>query len=332
MAHDIKLDVLTLQIKNSKGKFLNFDKFYTDPADESEGEKLHSFNDLFIEYIKEFGSRFMVHTKTGKALNLDSKNVRYFSNQRIIKGRIEGGTSGIGSKIKKIDNISDEDAFQVSKDDIEAIPYYFLIWMPEDSNLGLVIVQSLGGKTITDIFTAHFRRFVSEYFGNKVSVMLNDLVPKEMIDKTKKDGVINSVVFRRLHLPSDKAEKILGLKYTGQDITVEIKISGLKKVVGSRSAIMQMVNGETAALFDTSSLKDYGIDGEHDTIVKFEHNGKTAQGKASENFRLAPSYYVDEIDIERDEYNHPSFKSIDKYCVSFLGAMKDEIKYVPVNK
>jgi len=204
--------------------------------------------------------------------------------------------------------------------------------MPEDSNLGLILVQSLGSKTVTDIFKAHFRKFVSDFFENKVSVLLNDLVPKEMIEKTKKDGVINSVIFRRLHLPSDKAEKILGLKYEGEDLTIEVKISGLKKIKGTKQMIMQMINGESAALFDTSSLQDYGIDGQHETIVKFEHNGKTAQGKSSENFRLAPSYYIEEKDIERNEHNHPTRESIDKYCLSFLSAMKDEINYVPVNK
>lgn len=277
MAYDIKLDVLTIQIKNNEtGKFLKFDNFYSDLNDKDDSDKLHSFDELFIEYIKSFNSRFMVHTKTGKALNLQVDNVKYNSQKRLIRGLIEGGTSGVGSKIKKVDNISDKDSFQVGKDDIESIPYYFMIWMPDDSNVGLVIVQSLGGKTVTDIFKAHFRRFVGDYFDNKVSVLLHDLVPKEIVEKTKKDGVINSVIFRRLHLPSDKAEKILGLEYSGQDITIEVKISGLKKVEGTKNKIMQVINGETAALFDTSSLQDYGIDGGHETIVKFEHNGKIA--------------------------------------------------------
>lgn len=142
----------------------------------------------------------------------------------------------------------------------------------------------------------------------------------------------NSVIFRRLHLPSDKAEKILGLKYKGQDIMIEVKISGLKKVEGTKNKIMQVINGETAALFDTSSLQDYGIDGGHETIVKFEHNGKTAQGKSTNEFKLSPSYYIAEKDIVRDEHNHPTFKSINEYCVSFLEAMKKEIKYEPIKK
>lgn len=331
MAHEIKLDVFTLQLidKGSKA-FLDFDNFYTEP-NKAGKEVEKSFSDLFIEYVKSFDGKFVKHIKSGKAIGMAANGARFYSEQRIIKGQIQGGTTGVGSKIKKVDNVGDEDAFQVGVDDVNSIPHYFMIWIPEDSNMGLIIVQSLGNKTISEIFKEHFRRFIKTSFNDKITPVLNELIPKEALEKTK-NGTIDTVIFRRLHLPSDKAEKILGLKYTGEDLKVEIKISGLGKINGTRNKIMDVMTGKTPALFDTSSLVDYGIDGNHDTIVKFEHNGKVTQGKRSNEFRLSPSYYVDENDIQRDVHKHPTFKSMDTYCTSFLTALKTEIKYVPVKK
>lgn len=331
MAHEVKIDVYTIQVKKrNKKQFVAFDKFYS-PIDPDTGEaenKIEKFEQLFTDYIKSFDSKFWVQEQSGKAISLVSEKVKYSSRKRIIKGILEGGITGIGSKIKKKDDVTDENAFQVTTDDVEAIPYYFLFWLPNDSNVGLLLVQGFGSKTISETFKAHFRKFFSDSVGDH-TLIVNELIPKELEKQMRNDGVVNTVILRRHHLPSDKAEKILGLEYVSQEVSVEVKITGLKKLQGIKEKIKEYINHESPALFDISSLEDFGIDGKHETIIQFEHNGKVAQGKASENFKLAPSYYVADDDISRDINMHPTYESIENYCISFLETLKKEINYQP---
>lgn len=328
MAHDVKLDVLTFQIKkHGKDVFLDFDKIPDTTSDE-DGAVI-SFVDFFTRYVQSFDGRFHKQVKTGKAIALTAGNTRVASTQRIVSGLLQGGTTGIGREIKNPDNV-DESVFQVGVDHIESIPYYFMLWFPVDSNLGIAIVQSIGNKSMTNVFKQHFKTFVRSSLDKKASLVINNHVPQEVIKKMRKKGLVNTVLLRRLHLPSDKAEKILGLKYTSQDITVEIKISGLKNVNGYKDKVVEYLKGDVPALFDSDSLDDLGIDGNHETIVQFEHNGQVAKGSSNNGFELSPTYIVDEGDIKRNSEFHPTYTSMHKYCISFLEVLKKEVKYKPV--
>lgn len=328
MAHDVKLDVLTFQIKkHGKDTFLNFDEI-PDTSSEDVSTTI-TFTDLFTKYIESFNGQFQKQVKTGKAIALSKGNVRFSPKERTVTGLMEGGTTGIGRSIKGFDNV-DETVFTVSIDHVESIPFYFMLWFPIDSNLGIAIVQSLGDKSITNVFQHHFKQFVRSLLDNKSNLIINNHIPESIVQSVKKKGTVNTIMLRRLHLPSDKAEKLLGLKYQYNDITIEIKITGLKGIKGYKDQVLKYVKGESTALFDTSSLEDIGIDGEHDTIVKFEHNGKVATGKSSNGFNLSPSYYVNDNDIKRDTNFHPTYSSLNEYCKSFLAVIKKEIKYKPV--
>jgi hypothetical protein len=332
MAHEVKLDVYTLHVKrHGKQEYVNFDSFYFD-ASSSKPKAAHlEFKRFFTDYVKSYQKKFWVQQTSGKAISLSSKNLKFASDQRIIFGTIEGGTTGIGSKIKKVEDISDETAFQVTKEMIESIPYYFMIWVPNDSNIGLLIVQGIGNKSISDVFRAHLKGFFNNNTSS-ISLIINEHIPKEAEKKMKEKGLVNSVMLRRYHLPSNKAEKILGLQYVPEEVNVEVKITGLKNVTGFSKKIRDFLTGKITQLIDIEPLSDYGIDGKHDVVVTYEHDGKTANGKLSNDFKLSPTYYLEEKDVVRNILNHPTFDCINDYCTSFLEVLKKEIKYKKTGK
>ena len=327
MAHEVKLDVYTLHVKrHGKEEYINFDSFYLDPNVPKQKVSEVEFKQFFSDYVKSFDNKFWVQEISGKAINVSATNLKFAGNKRIICGTIEGGTTGIGSKIKKREDISDETAFQVTKEMIESIPYYFMIWVPNDSNIGLLIIQGIGNKSISDVFRAHLKNFFNKNTNN-IALLINEHIPKAAEKKMREKGLINSITLRRLHLPSSKAEKILGMKYVAEEINVEVKITGLKNVEGFSNKLKDFFTGKITQLVDIQPLEDYGIDGKHDVIVKYEHDGKSAIGKLSNQFKLSPTYYLEEKDIKRNNLNHPTFDCIDSYCSSFIEVLKKEIKY-----
>ena len=332
MAHEVKLDVYTLHVKrHKKEEYVNFDYFYYDSSVAKKKATKLEFKKFFSDYVKSYDNKFWVQEISGKALNLSSKNLKYATEQRTIYGTIEGGTTGIGSRIKKVEDVSDETAFQVTKEMVESIPYYFLIWVPNDSNIGLLIVQGIGNKSVSDVFRAHLKGFFNKTTSG-VSLIINEHIPKAAEKKMKDKGMVNSVMLRRFHLPSSKAEKILGLQYVPEEINVEVKITGLKNVRGFKQKLRDFFSGKITELIDIEPLSDYGIDGKHDVVVTYEHDGKKANGKLSNDFKLAPTYYLEEKDVVRNALNHPTFDCINNYCTSFLEVLKKEIKYKKTKK
>lgn len=329
MAHDVKLDVYTVMVKmHGKDEYAEFKELrYVD--DEGEEAEM-SFVDFFNEYIKGFNGDFMVQESTGKAIHLSSENVKFSVKNRTITGIVDGGTTGIGSTIKTRKNAKKE-AFRVQKDNVNSIPYYFKLWLPEDSNVGLFIIQGLGSRSINDVMRSHLRSiFAKETKG--ISLLINPYVPKGIEKEMRKEGVLSSIILKRFHLPSDKGEKILGLKYSqNEDVTIEVKISGLGGVQGIKRKLNSMLSGEINELVNTEPLEEVGMDGNHKTYVQFKHNGKTATAVLDNNFKLSPSFYLDENDYVRNIDNLPTYDSLDKYCVSFLAELKNEIGYKAVS-
>lgn len=327
MAHEIKLDVFTLQVKKQrKDEFVGFDEFYKKEGETNE-ISTESFKNFFTDYITSFDGKFWEQSITGKAINLSKQHVHFDTKERIIYGLVEGGTTGIGTKIKKKEDVSDENAFQVTTEMVSSIPYYFLLWLPKDSNKGLLIIQSIGNKSISETFKIHLRRFFNNST-KSLSFVTNELIPKETSEKMQKDGIINTIILRRMHLPSSKGAKLLGLKYAeGSPLTIEIKITGLSKIAAIKDKVLNTMKGKFPQLIDTTCIEDIGFDENYEILAKFEHDGKVAVGKLSERFKIAPSYYIKEGDINRNIYQHPEFESINKYCQSFLIALKKEIGY-----
>lgn len=324
MAHQIKLDVYTLKLKKKRlAELVPFNEF----SNLTREDGANTFEDFISNYVNSFDNKFVVQDVSGKALSLRSEDLKFASRQRIIYGIIEGGVTGIGSKIKNRDNSGDEGSFHVTAEKVNAIPYYFLMWIPNDSNIGLLIVQGFSDRQISEAFKEHLKKFFSQEISG-TSLWIDNYVPVEVIEKMKKNATINTITVRKYHLPSSKGEKLLGIKYSkDKDVTIEVKISGLKYIPEMAEKINQFVMGKVTQLIDVSPLEEVGFDDNHEILVKFEHNGKTAIGKSTNNFQISPSYYVEPTDIQINENKHPTINSIHAYTLSFLEALKNQIGY-----
>jgi len=328
MANDIKLDVYTVRLKKrNKSEIVNFDQILR--AEEGDGEgQIVNFSTFFTAYIQSFNSKFFVHNKTSKAISLKSEDVKFGKKSQTITGRIDGGTTGIGSAVKNRDDNRDENSFQVSTEKVIAIPYYFKLWTPLNSNVGILIMQGFGSRSMADAFKAHLQNFTSDYTRRNLSMVFGSLIPNSVQKEIVNKGLVNSLTLKTYHLPSTKGEKLLGLQYMeGNNLTVEVKISGLAKVAGWQQKVNGFFSGKIKKLVDVSTLADLGISETSETHVKFEHNGKSATAKSSDNFEVFPSYYIDKEDVMLDDKKHPTFESLDIYCKSFLKTLKEQIGY-----
>jgi len=326
MAHELKLDVITIKIKRKgKNELLGFKNFYQETEDDSLPRK--GFITFFKKYIESFGDDFAADKEIGKAINLNTSNVKIHSRLDLICGTIEGGTTGIGGLIKSRKNASGNSVYKVTRDKVTVMPYYFMIWIPKNSDVGLLILQSYGSRSIGDVYKAHLKRFFSKSCNDSVLVT-GSHVPKAALDKINSESQVDEIIMRRYHLPSTKGEKLLGIKYQNdRNITIEIKIKGLKTLPEIASKVQDFIEGKITQLIDVEDLDEIGFNEKVETSIVLEHNGKKATGKMKQEFKISPAYYIEKGDVKVNDLHHPEFDSIHSYCLTFLEAMKAEIGY-----
>ena len=322
MAYDIKLNVFTISLRerHKKRTQLSWSELFEKFPGRTYEKKFQTF---FVAYIKHFDGKFTVYDNWNKGISIGKNAVTYGSAGNFIIGKAEGGPTNLVGLVKAKGNI-DDPGFQVTRDHVSSIPHYFILWMPKDSNKGLMIVQSLGDRTIYEPLKLNFKKFV-ESVDEKFYVDFNEHVSEEAIRKMKERGRIKQLVLRKSSLPSDMAERVFNKKYHIVDnLNIEIRITGFGN--STAAAIKDFFKGSHPDLLEFGNMKGIGLDEGSDILATFEHNKKTATAKF-DNFSIAPIYYVDTTDVPLNASNHPDETKMREYLLSFLSKMKVEIGY-----
>lgn len=326
---EVKIDCFKLQVRQfgrtKNSSYLDFnDVFKTTGSTGASQDQLDGFIDFFKKYVSSFDGRFAVNSE-GRAIHLNTTKVTFGSKSQVITGVIEAGTTNMGGFIKEQDKPKDEDSFVFTHKHVEGHPYFFLIYFPPNSNVALLLVQSFSTKSATETFRAHLKSFFNSTF-DQFSLEIGTIVPTEVVEKFREKGEINRVIFRKQNLSSDKADKIYGLNFKqGESVTVELRISGIKFLTDAKEIVSDIMNGRRTKFFSVEDMENIGFDGNYETLLEYEHNGKKASIKQSKNFTFTPSFYVDESDIARDENYLPSVESLSEYCRSLLSSLCTQI-------
>ena len=162
MANEVKLEIYTLRIRESRSKeYLPLDNFF--------GEI--DFLSFFQNYISSFDHQLEINENQKRSLKLDSDRLSILSEQRMISGIIESGDYGYESKI--VNTLSGEEKYKRKVDDTEIKPFYFLIYLPKNDNKGFVILQRLGIYGIHSVFRNH----LTDFFKSKYNDLQLDFNP-----------------------------------------------------------------------------------------------------------------------------------------------------------
>ena len=335
MANEVKINCYTIKLrtrrtKTTESQYLSLDtvKILNDNNENTD----HDFIDFFARFIHHFDQQFAGVKGKDTAIYISLNDVNIAVESRIISGFVKGGKTGTGRSVVDYSNPEDE-IFRITPDHVDAIDFYFLIWLPQNSNTGLLMVQGLSTQSVSDTFCKVFKHFCAGVVRGQV-LEIDRFVPRKTVEQMKEEGNIDKIVLRRNNLAPDRANSMLGVEFITNDVNVELRITGLKDSTrrikqfldeGFRGLVDDFALGEPR-FFTTPILEEVGMDGNHDVAVEYEFNGKKATAKQSKGFELAPFYYVDEDSIERNPLtNLPTRDSIKQYCLSFFQVIRDEM-------
>jgi len=334
MSHEVRLDCYTIKVRSRRSRNKEAEYFRLTDLSFVAGEQRHilDFKEFFHKFVDSFNGQFAGIRGSESVVYPSSGQLAFASERRLIHGFLKAGKSGVGRSIVDRNNPDDE-VFKVTLDHVDSIEYFFILWVPTDSNVGLLVVQGLSTESISDTFSKLIRKFFNDSVEDRL-LEVDKFVPKEIIDQMKDRGSIDKITLRKQRLAPDRANSILGTDFITSEVVLEVKISGLKNVSSNIKAILElrlndavrdMVMGEPI-YFSTPVLDEIGMEGSYEVLVEYEFNGKKATAKKSNGFAIQPYYYVNEEHIVRDSStNLPTKDSIRNYCLDFFNMLREQI-------
>ncbi|HRG69311.1 MAG TPA: hypothetical protein PLS73_10710 [Saprospiraceae bacterium] len=307
MANEIKLELYIFRIREKKDdKYLILDKFFGD----------NDFLDFFKKYIEINKKDFMINETQKKSLQFQDGNIRINSAKRMISGIIESGDYGVESRI--VNRKTKKEKYKKEVDDLDIKPFYFLVLAEKGRNLGLIVLQRLGGYGINTIFTNQFAEHFKKEFEDYL-VEFSPFVSKALANKFIDEGSIKELTLRRYNLPSDVIDK-LGLRNHEEDVlSIELKITAKQRhSLPFNNKVKKFVENPNAKLFDIKEMESLGFDGTHKSSIKANVENNTRTIDLSDTLQIRP-YYDINSEVKKEISGHPKFDSIDNIAKQLIG-------------
>lgn len=319
MANEVKLEILTYGIRETKKD--PDGKSYL-PLHDIFGE---DFYDAFQEYLENVSNDLEINEGQQMAIRLREKSLSISSKKRTIRGIFESGHYGYESEFE---NIKTKAKKKKQIDDVEKLPFYFLVFVPEKLNIGIIILQRFGINGIHTIFKSSLNNFIKIKFPN-LTLDLKGFVSKELAKSFIQDGGIREIILTKYNLPSDKTDRLGLSEYQDDILSIEIRVKAKRTrwFKGLNSKIKKYVNDPNARFFDTKELRSIGFDGAHKVSVVSKFNGNRRTIDLSETGQIKPYYDIEaDGELEKEKNGHPKFESIDSIANKMLTEFQDEIK------
>lgn len=101
---------------------------------------------------------------------------------------VVGGLTGVEQDIYDSSKSSEKEN-TIEKDKVTALPYYFKLWMPFDSSLGVLMIQSYTEAGVTSLLSDKIKSFFKQF---DYTIDLEKFVPKEYKEKFKRTSMLKN--------------------------------------------------------------------------------------------------------------------------------------------
>ena len=321
---ELSIYTFTLNEKYIKEQFLDFNEFFRKNFIKRNEDPLSvnpiKYYERFVgEFLDEFEQKFYLNKDKNKGISTTTTNLDFKPHKSVIEGIINGGNTGHGHKIYNILN-NEKTEGEISEEQLAALPYYFKIWTPPNSQVGVLMIQSYSIGSINTILT----EFIKNIF-NKYNVTFNKFIhtPKELKESYLNRSSVEKVTFVTT-IEDNNARTKFNRAFDGSDgIKVTISVEKFKKTTIQK--FFENFNFNNPIGID---LKELGINDKEDYVTKFyykDENGRKAHAKLTSKFEIRPTIVLP-IEINNEDKT-PNLEKIIKFTDDLLEKVKIEVDY-----
>ena len=320
MSHNPKLEVYQIWLRPLNEGDITFRDYFTDtlPSKDSLKDSENSF--LFLEFFRNFikcidTDEFISNNKKKKAFTAyDTRPIGTVeptiiphSERFIIEGTIEGGRFGQRRNKSSIDNkIKKED---VTKKDIILDKFYFCLYTPLNSDLGILFIHSYSTDSISDIFVDFIGTLFTKQ-GLYKKALIERFVPKRIVEEFKEHSEVKKFTF---------STRFVFDQLTNEPIIEDpeeflIKIELVSKKGLKKGSLKYWTSSIGAKLFNNKKLQEFQ---NGKVYLQDLQTKKESPFDITSDFEIKPIIYLNDR-ISVDEDGIPNFDELKEYCFTLL--------------
>lgn len=329
MAHTLKLNIYVLEIKKRGERTpLTWQEFYKNIygiEETRETTKDRQYSMFKNALLTRFGERFTENENRTKGVSL--KNFEFQSSRNIFSGTFKGGLTGIEQELFHNNNANETTGI-LGYNDIATLIYYFKLWTPYDSNIGILMLQSYASlgcnAEIADVLKKFFQSL-------GYTLKLSRFVPHEMIEHFKRTSSIYQISFERKNLSSDTRHQLSPIYDEFPNVNAKLIFSGFRV---SPERVWDKLSSQNIKLLEADiTMLEMATNDDYTTIVSYEdaEEHKSNLNISKRDSELKPNIFLPDT-LKEDGKEIPELTKIDRHTNSLLETIKQEIGYTVQNE
>lgn len=241
--------------------------------------------------------------------------VRRDENARIIEGIVKTGEYGYEAEL--VDWQTAQLSYRRKIREAEVLPFYFLMHLPRENDLGILLLQRFRQFGIRAILTDYISKFFHDNH-EKYSLQFPPILTREVLQTLREEGIVEAIHIISHSLPQDKADALrIPREEASSDYVVRTKAHNKRILSGLKE---KMLSGGNFRIAELESLQPG-----YDTVkIEVELGGqKRTVDLAKPKLRTV----FDLSDRIRPEANgHPSFNSMSTEARSILVNLRRQLE------
>lgn len=243
-------------------------------------------------------------------LEIDDKN-------RQIIGIIESGLYGNASTL--IDKETFEIVHQKKIDQVEVLPFFFLISIPPNKNEGIIMIERLGERGIRSFFEAYISNEFSKHFSNYY-LYFGHLMAAQLVEHLIEVGTIKKLRFVKFNIPHDKID---ALEEGHKETSINCEIVFTSRNLPLKKRILSLFSEDKKGIEINNLFEQKEIGAEYDTIKAEVKIGASKRVINLGDFAKARNHVDVTSDVTLSDNNFPAFGSIKKIAFQLYDDFAD---------
>lgn len=306
----IKIYKFMLGRRGSSDSVTNNEFYSAVGGDINEQERI--FVLLATAFYESFNGQFKTDRKGTRAISISSQElISQKSRHKVIHGFLNGGITNTEFKEFDIENSSVSER-EIQRNKVLGQDYYFCIWLPENTNLGLIFLQ-YNDSVVRGVSTAFFEHFESFLANYNFKISKNPYVPQEKINEFIDNSTVCELEFIQYKNISDDSPLVGEI----QKIKLSTKVGGINIPISRLSSIDSETLREIKAIIGVSDEDDLR------TMIRYKKGKDTRKANIEEN-QIIPEIIIPENIID-DEISATSLDNMFNFVYTYITMANSEI-------
>ena len=318
--YTLKLSIYTIVLKDGEKNDATFHSLHKTIVEDNNMSKSDMFDIVKDKFLKSFSDKFVLNYNKTKGIAI--REISTIPTMNIIDGMMIGGLTGIEQEVYKTSSSEDKEN-TITEDEVTALPYYFKIWMPYDSNVGVIMIQSYTETGVVSLVLDKIKHFFKSY---GFSIGSNSFVDKEYKERFKNQSIVDKLVLTKTHLSTEARGALNQMFANFEGLKIEIKLSGFNVSIGEfweQVDNTKPLNVDLAE-FEMNQRENYDVIATYKDI-----SGRQSQARLSKNLDIMPTIILDST-LKESGKQYPNYKRVQTHTNSILAKVKQEIGYEAV--